>query len=216
GLLVDTDEQREQVHYTLKKFNQRLQVGITLTGPSMDYQYLIDYIDKYKLIRRIRVGIAQPIVGPTRNSHLATSKYRETGKFIVDMARECVKKDILLGFDCGLTLCMFTEEEIGILTKSADGYRGVCDPIIDVGPDLDIWHCFPLAETLNSKLEHFRTRREILKFYKKITMPYKQLGCMPQCVSCIYKKRQQCNGGCLAHAMNSLNKFPPRIAPEPS
>lgn len=212
----DTDEQRDQVHYTLKKFNQRIQIGVTLTGPSLDYRYLIDYIEKYNLIRRIRVGIAQPIVGPTRNSHLATKQYRETGKFIVSMAQECVKKDILLGFDCGLTLCMFNEEEIGILTKSADGYRGLCDPIIDVGPDLDIWHCFPLAETLNSKLEHFKTRKEILSYYKKITSPYKQLGCMGECIKCIYKKRQQCTGGCLAHAMNSLNKFPPRIAPEPT
>lgn len=211
----DTEEQREQVHYTLKKINQRIQVGVTLTGPSMDYRYLINYIEKYNLIRRIRVGIAQPIVGPTKNSHLATSKYRDTGKFIVAMAQECAKKDILLGFDCGLTLCMFTEEEIGILTKSADGYRGLCDPIIDVGPDLDIWHCFPLAETLNSKLELFRTRKQILKYYKRITMPYKQLGCMSECVSCIYKKRQQCTGGCLAHSMNSLNKFPPQIAPKP-
>lgn len=212
----DTGEQREQVQYFLKKFNQRVQLGVTLTGPSLNYQYLIDYIEKYNLIRRIRVGIAQPIVGPTKNSHLATDQYRETGKFIVSMAQECVKKDILLGFDCGLTLCMFNEEEIGILTKSADGFRGLCDPIIDVGPDLDIWHCFPLAESLNSKLEHFKTRKQILKYYKKITMPYKQLGCMSECVSCIYKKRQQCTGGCLAHAMNSLNKFPPRIAPAPS
>lgn len=212
----DTEEQRQQVHYTLKRFNQRVQLGVTLTGPSLDYQYLIDYIEKYNLIRRIRVGIAQPIVGPTRNSHLATGKYRDTGKFIVAMAKECVKKDILLGFDCGLTLCMFTEEEIGILTKSADGFRGLCDPIIDVGPGLDIWHCFPLAESLNTKLEHFRTRKQILNYYKKITMPYKQLGCMSECINCIYKKRQQCTGGCLAHAMNSLNKLPPRFAPPPS
>lgn len=212
----DTDEQRAKVHYMLNKLNRQIQVGVTLTGPSLDYQYLIDYIEKYGLLRRIRVGIAQPIVGPTRNSHLPTKLYRETGKFIVSMAKECVKKDILLGFDCGLTLCMFDEEEIGILAKSADGYRGLCDPIIDVGPGLDIWHCFPLAETLNSKLEYFKTRKEILAYYKKITTPYKQLGCMNGCIHCIYKKRQQCTGGCLAHAMNSLNKYPPRMAPEPS
>jgi cyclic pyranopterin phosphate synthase len=211
----DTDEQRNQVHYMLKTFNQRVQIGVTLTGPSLEYQYLIDYIEKYDLIRRIRIGIAQPIVGPTRNSHLPTKLYRETGKFIVSMAKQCVKKDILLGFDCGLTLCMFDEEEIGILTKSADGYRGLCDPIIDVGPELDIWHCFPLAETLNANLEQFQTRKEILHYYKKITAPYKQLGCMNKCINCIYKKRQQCTGGCLAHAMNSLNKYPPRIAPPP-
>lgn len=212
----DTSEQRHQVHYFLETFKQRVQLGVTLTGPSLKYRYLLDYIEQFDLIRRIRVGIAQPIVGPTRNSHLAPARYRETGRFIVSMALECVKKDVLLGFDCGLTLCMFNEEEIGILTKSADGFRELCDPIIDVGPDLDIWHCFPLAETLNARLEDFSTRRQILNYYKKIMLPYKQLGCMSECLRCVYKQRRQCSGGCLAHAMNSLNRHPPRIAPPPA
>ncbi|GAB4338341.1 MAG: hypothetical protein Kow0089_10220 [Desulfobulbaceae bacterium] len=211
----DTTEQKEQVRYFLKTFNRWVQLGVTLTGPALDYRYLIEAIERYDLLRRIRVGIAQPIVGPTRNSFLATDKYRETGKFIVSMARECVKKDILLGFDCGLTLCMFDEEEIGVLTKCADGFRALCDPIIDVGPDLDVWHCFPMAETLNTRLELFRTRRQIVDYYKKLTLPYRQLGCMKQCVTCVYRIRGQCTGGCLAHAMNGLDRYPPRLAPDP-
>ncbi|MBU0730130.1 MAG: radical SAM protein [Proteobacteria bacterium] len=210
----DTKEQRARVHYALEKFGSHLQLGVTLTEPEMEYEYLLDYIDRYKLSRHIRIGIAQPIVG-AENSHLGTGLYRETGKFIARMALECEKRDVLLGFDCGLTLCMFSEEEIGILAKCSEGFKCVCGPIIDIGPDLDVWSCFPLAEVLNTKLEHFKTRNQIASFYNDLLHPYKQLGAMGDCVLCKYKKRNQCTGGCVAHTMNALNKRPAFEAPLP-
>jgi len=205
----DTPKQKEQVAYALEKMGSMVQLGITLTSPEFEYEFLIETIDRYNLRRHIRIGIAQPIVG-TANEYLAPADYRETGRRITQMAIACFEHDILIGFDCGLTLCMFSEEEIGILGKRSEGFKSVCQPIIDVGPNLDIWHCFPLSEVLNTQLHPFKTRKQAHLFYDKVTRPYRTFGCMPQCHRCDYLRRGQCKGGCLAHAMNALDRLPPK------
>ncbi len=204
----DTPEQKKRVERTLEQLGKKITVGITVTAPEFEYQFLFDLINKYNLRRRIRVGIAQPIVGIS-NEFLPPSKYRETGKALVKMALDSYERDMLIGFDCGLTQCMFSEMEIGILAKKSEGFSMVCDPIIDIGPELDVWHCFPLCEVLNTKLDMFRTRNHIAKFYNSRLMPYKTFGCMPECRSCVHLHQGTCTGGCIAHAINSFNQKPP-------
>lgn len=208
----DNQKQKERVAYALEKLGQRVQLGITLTSPEFEYQFLIDTINRYDLRRAIRLGIAQPIVG-TQNDFLPPSQYRETGRSIVKMAQTCFEQDILIGFDCGLTLCMFSEEEIGLLAKRSEGFKVVCQPVIDIGPNFDMWHCFPLSEVLNTRLENFKTRIKARRFYDELVKPYKAFGCMPECIQCSHLKRGQCTGGCLAHAMNSFDKLPPKTVP---
>ncbi len=210
----DTDRQKGMRQYALERLGSRVSLGITITEPQFEYQYLIDHIKKFKLRPKLRVGIAQPIVGK-ENVFLKPSEYAAAGHAIAQMARACVKEDILIGFDCGMTLCMFSEEDLGTLATCSDGYTSVCDPIIDIGPNLDIWHCFPLSEVLNSNLKKFKTRRDAARYYQAVVGAYRNLGCKPECMQCAFKRRGQCFGGCLAHAMNSLNKLPPRLAEDP-
>lgn len=207
----DAEDDRKKVDYALAQLGSRAQAGITLTAPTFDYAFLLPLIERYGLKRRIRIGIAQPIVGEN-NAFLAPADYREAGKNIVAMAEDCIRHNILIGFDCGMTLCMFSQEELGKLLQYSEGFRSVCEPIIDIGPELDIWHCFPLSEVLNSELGRFRNRNEAVRFYRQKVQRYRTFGCMDACLSCAYLKRGQCSGGCLAHAMNSLNKLPPREA----
>jgi len=205
----DSVENKEKVGYALGKLGGRAQIGITLTSPEFEYQFLVDMIRQHKLRPRIRIGIAQPIVGED-NEYLKPADYKATGTNIVAMAEDCASQDIMIGFDCGMTHCMFTEAEMGRLIMNSEGFRSVCDPIIDVGPNLDVWHCFPLSEVLNTHLEGFKNRNEIVSLYRKKAAPYKSLGCMAECLNCKHRKWGQCSGGCLAHAMNALDKTPPR------
>jgi len=195
--------------YAFRRLGDIVQLGVTLTSPQFEYRYLIEYIKKYQLRKRIRIGIGQPIVGHD-NQFLHPEDYRQTGKVIIEMVKRCVEEDILVGFDCGLTLCMFNEEEIGILMKCSEGFAVRCQPIIDVGPNLEVWHCFPLADVLITSLNGFANRNDLVKFYKELINPYKALGYIPECLGCKYLLRGQCTGGCLAHAMNSLNRLPPK------
>ncbi|PLY01244.1 MAG: hypothetical protein C0624_10780 [Desulfuromonas sp.] len=205
----DAPADKEKVSYALEKLGGRAQVGITLTEPEFEYEFLIEMINRYKLRPRIRIGIAQPIVGED-NDFLKPADYKATGTNIVAMAEDCASRNIMIGFDCGMTHCMFTEEEMGRLMMKSEGFRSVCEPIIDVGPNLDVWHCFPLSEVLNTRLDKYDIRADVTAAYRKKASPYRAFGCMAECLNCKHRKWGQCSGGCMAHAMNSLDKMPPR------
>lgn len=207
----DTTLQIEQREYALAKLGSRVTLGITVTSPEFEFAFLIETIQRFQLRKHIRVGVAQPIIGQD-NVYLPPTLYREAGRAIATMARECIKHDILIGFDCGMTLCMFSTEELGMLMTCSEGFTSVCGPIIDVGLNLEVWSCFPLSEILMTHIEDFNNRREIVRFYERVLGPYRSLGCQPKCLQCDYKRRGQCFGGCLAHNLNSLNKLPPRYA----
>jgi radical SAM protein with 4Fe4S-binding SPASM domain len=194
---------------TLQKLGPKVRLGITLTSPEFEYCSLIETIKRFDLCKSIRVGIAQPIVG-AKNDFLDPQEYKKTGTAITAMVVECEKEDILIGFDCGMTMCMFTEEELGLITRRSIGFTSLCSPIIDIGTNLDIWYCFPLSEILNTRIEKYRTRGEMERVFQEATKAYRSLGCKPECLSCKYLKRGQCSGGCLAHTLNSLEKLPPQ------
>lgn len=212
---ADTGRQVAMRIYALEAIGNRAALGITITDPEFEYEFLIDHIDRFGLEKTIRVGIAQPIVGQD-NECLAPENYARVGAGIVKMAEACVKHDILIGFDCGMTLCMFSEEQHGKIATCTSGFKSVCDPIIDIGPNMDVWSCFPLSGVLNTRLDKFERRGDIVAFYNGLLRPYRSLGCMPECLRCEFKRRRQCFGGCLAHAMKALNKQPPRWAEEAS
>ncbi|SLM31932.1 hypothetical protein MTBBW1_50055 [Desulfamplus magnetovallimortis] len=205
----DSEKQIRDRTYALKKLGQKITLSITLTSPDFEFDYLIDIIKEYNLRKHIRVGIAQPIVGQ-ENDYLHPDDYRETGRAIMNMTNACIAEDILIGFDCGMTLCMFSEAELGQLQTRTEGFKSVCNPIVDIGLDLSVWSCFPLSDILNSHLDSFDNRMEITAFYEKELAPYRTLGCKSECLTCDFKRRGQCFGGCLAHAINSLSKKPPR------
>jgi radical SAM protein with 4Fe4S-binding SPASM domain len=209
----DSARQKEMVAYTLQRLNTRAKLGITITSFDDDFGYIIETIDRYQLQRRVRVGIAQPIVGQD-NAYVHPSRYRDVGTYIVGLAEKFHQRNILIGFDCGLTLCMFDEAQIGRLFTISEGLKMLCNPIIDVGPDMDIWHCFPLSEVLLTRLERFNSRNEMVSYYQKHIKPYRSIGCKPDCLRCAFFRTKQCTGGCLAHAMNALERKPPAMLPE--
>jgi radical SAM protein with 4Fe4S-binding SPASM domain len=210
----DSQKQIKQLEYTLERLDSKVVLGITLTAPEFEIDPLVKMIKRFKLRNRIRIGLAEPIVGAD-NDFLPLDLYRETGRTVARLAQECFKEDILIGLDCGFTLCMFSEEEIGLLTKQSEGFKTLCSPIIDFGPNMDIWHCFPLSEVLNTQMEFFNTRKELVEYYQQITHNYRGVGSMPECQTCRHLRLGQCTGGCLAHTINSFKHKPPRSAPKP-
>lgn len=196
--------QLEHVHGSLGILNGKAALSCNIYRADMDLQYLIDTILNFKLDRRIRVGIAVPILGE-KNAFLARDHYRSVGKKLADFSDKCGEHDIGLGFDCGFTLCMFTHEEIGRMIMNNVDFNIFCKPIIDIGPDLNVWCCFPLSGIANVYLEDFENREELVRFYEKKFGAYKHVGSMPECIECPQIRRQQCFGGCIVHTMKSFN-----------
>ncbi len=167
--------------------------------------FLPDLILEYGLVRHVRLGLAQPLADG-ESSHVPVEDYSRVAPHILDLARRCDESDITLGFDCGFTLCMFTPEEVGQLQLAGCAVRATCGPAVDVGTDLSVWACFPLA-TLDrgARLSEFPDMRSLTTYFDERFRRLYRTGAMEKCVDCRHLRRGQCSGGCAAHVYRSVN-----------
>jgi radical SAM protein with 4Fe4S-binding SPASM domain len=77
-----------------------------------------------------------------------------------------------------------------------------CEPVIDIGPDLNVWCCFCLSKMWNRHLDEFKDLQEIQAYYRKAMGLYQsRLYPMDECNDCRYRELWGCQGGCLTHAV---------------
>jgi radical SAM protein with 4Fe4S-binding SPASM domain len=192
------------VKETLQSLHDKIQLGFNIYREDFDATFLIELINEYRLQRRIRLGIASPILGHN-NQHVAIDKHRTVAEQIVKFADQCDQSDISINFDCGFTLCSFTEGECGKLQYANSPLVAYCAPVIDVAPDLTVWRCFATSALWNKNLNDFRNLEEIQQFFEKKFWKFQRVGATGKCFRCKHLRRKQCGGGCLAHTMKASN-----------
>lgn len=172
--------------------------GFNIYHDGFDFSFIFDLIDKYHMSREIRLGISQPIFNKD-NFFVPPTQYQKIGKKIAILAEDASKKNIKINLDCGYILCMFSEIDIGKLIYSNADVNFSCGPIIDIDPELNVWHCFPLSSIANRNLREFDNLESVINYYEKIKGNLLQVGIFSKCNSCQYLKRHQCSGGCISH-----------------
>jgi sulfatase maturation enzyme AslB (radical SAM superfamily) len=164
-----------------------------------DATFLVDLVRAHGLGRHIRLGMAQPLAESV-SRHLPVTEYQRVAPRIVALARACDAHDITVGFDCGFTLCMFTPEELGILQLAGAPVQAQCGPAVDVGTDLSVWACFPLATVSPPvRLEQFEDLGALTRHFERELGRLYRTGALDACIDCRYLRRRQCAGGCAAH-----------------
>jgi Radical SAM superfamily len=208
--IINVNEERDRADFETKMQNQffsklgmasSLSFNLFRTDPHMDF--LLDIIGKYQLRPKIRLGLAHPMAG-TPNDFLSPKHYGKLGETIAQFAKRCDRQGVILTLDCGFTLCDFTDEQLGTLLRANAILKFGCGPIIDVGPDLSTWACFPLSGLQTQPLEEYPSFEALQRFYTNFiraeTRQRGFAGLYEACEPCRYKKRGQCSGGCHAYA----------------
>jgi len=153
----------------------------------------------------IRLSFSMPVVfGDRKNEYLPISEYRDLAPFVLGFLRRADRLGVTVRVDNTVPPCMFTPAQVGrlILRGVIDPRRNfVCNPAIDVGPDLSVWRCFGTSGLFNRNLDDFRTLAELEDYYQAALRPL-QYGVypMPECASCEYARREVCQGGCIGYA----------------
>ncbi len=208
-----TQKEWSKINRAMKTLNRQVTLGFTIYRINFNMDFIIGLINKYNLQRNIRVGIANPLWGQN-NKYLPLKDYNKVAPKIVEFARKCNDLDISLGFDCGFTLCSFTEKECGQLFYYDSPLRAVCPLVIDVGPDLTLWRCFSNSMIWNRKLTDFKDLQEIYKFYINKFEAFRKVGVTNKCFRCKYLNRGQCSGGCLGYTLKSFGLENKLTSPE--
>lgn len=118
------------------------------------------------------------------------------------MLKEAAAQKMDAMIDCPLPLCFFTEEQLAWARQYTPGTvlrMGVCDPPLDVTPELEAVRCFPLSGLARVKVTDFRNEEEIrLWFRKHVDSQLIVSGCYDRCAECPHMSAGRCYGGCLA------------------
>jgi cyclic pyranopterin phosphate synthase len=200
-----TAAETKQINSFLKTFSKHISLSFNLYQKDFDFQFLVDAILRYGLKKHIRLGLAQPIPGQ-KNECLSLSEIRGLTENFRNQLKILEKNRISIGFDCGMPLCIFSNEDIGRLFKLNRGkILFTCAPAIDIGPDMQVWACFPLANYEKKSLYDFDNVEDIKKHFSKQQggLRKEKKGIFEECSSCTYMKERLCAGGCLAHLIGS-------------
>jgi hypothetical protein len=200
---------------SLKDLARFSAVGYTVFTVHSDPAWLVGLTLEANCRKHIRLGLAMP--GPAEQKPLLPpAQYRAAAEWVLQLAGQCDRHDIRIGFDCGFAMCMFTAAELGRLIECACEPRFVCCPIIDIGPDLAVWSCFGASTRNRTRLEQFPTRQNAVEHYGRLQRPYRSFGVYDRCHTCKHKRRGSCAGGCLSHVMRTFHSTNPAAIAEGS
>ncbi len=198
--------ENETIGRFLSAFARFTTLSINVYKLGFDYSYSLQAINKYGLQRHIRLGLAHPIPGK-KNMCIPPEKMRQMAEELMAFIPTLEAFDIHLGFDCGMPMCAFTDEELGKLFKHTFGHVNFrCGSAIDVGPDLEVWSCFPISSYNKKSLLDFQNHRELCDYFNEFhkSVRIEVGGLYEKCDYCNYRQKDLCSGGCLSHC---LNKF---------
>ena len=195
--------EKQKLTKVLLSLNDKVSLGFTIYEKNFSASFMLPIIEKYNLKKTIRISQAHRLLGFS-NRYLPLSDRRFVAKRIVNFAKECDQKDIVLNFDCGFTLCSFSAEELGMLRLYGATTNMYCNPVIDVSPDLTVFRCFATSKIWNKKLSDFDNLKQIYDYYQEKALRFARLGNKGKCLHCKYMKRLQCAGGCLSSTLSNL------------
>jgi radical SAM protein with 4Fe4S-binding SPASM domain len=198
-------EERDRVNTTMKRLGRKVGLGINIHSPDQDFDYLIDAFREFALGGHIRLGIAHPIPG-AGNVYARDQDLPSIASRIVDFAEKAHRNRFTFSFDCGFPFCMFTLDQHRELLRFGVKFVSRCDPIIDIGPDLSLWRCFPLMNEVNRRLSDFETKNQAVDFYEGVHKSFVPMGNRPECPQCRYRANHLCRGGCLARTLAAFRR----------
>ncbi|MBF0564223.1 MAG: radical SAM protein [Nitrospirae bacterium] len=190
----------------LEAFGRRITPGFNIYRNDFDIDFLFDYINRYGLGKGIRLGLAHPIPG-TRNMHIKIADMAITVRRLMSFRDKFERHRVRPLPDCGFPMCHFTTEDKGWLYRMTGGrFQFGCSPVIDIGPDMSVWSCFPLSAHHKKSIFEFDSMRDVFDFYheRHRSIRVEVGGIFGECDDCRFREDDICMGGCAAHALSAF------------
>jgi radical SAM protein with 4Fe4S-binding SPASM domain len=194
----------------LGEFGKYVSPGFNIYENDFDIGFFVDLINRFGLVRTLRLGMAHPIYKKD-NSYIAARDMAGVLRRIASFYPVFSKLNIFVGLDCGFPLCGLSDSELGVMHKFSKGsLKFRCEPILDIGPDMTVWPCFPLSSVRVRKVYDFNSIREMGEYYRKFhgEVAAEAGGIFQECDDCSQRANGLCSGGCKAHILNRIDREP--------
>ncbi len=201
----------ESVRRFLAAFGEMVTPGFNIYRTDFDLTFLFALINEFGLQRHIRLGIAHPIPG-VKNVFIPIPDIDTVIERLFTFMPLFETLRVRPGLDCGFPICRFTPRQLGWLTRLTGGKNDFgCGPVVDIGPDMTLWPCFPLSSFHKRSVFEFNSMREIADFYMQLHQKIRVEvgGIYEECDSCRTREDGICMGGCVAHSLARFQEESP-------
>jgi radical SAM protein with 4Fe4S-binding SPASM domain len=203
----------EAVGRFLSVFGNRTTPGFNIYRTDFTLDFIFDLINRYGTVRKIRMGVAHPIVG-RRNKFIQIEDLDKVIDRLFSHIPQFERFRVNPILDCGFPLCRFSDEQLAWMYRYTGGTtenRFLCGPVVDIGPDMTVWPCFPLSSMQRRSVFEFNNLHEINSFYQSLheKVKHEGAGIYDECDICVHREQRTCYGGCLAHNISKYQEEEP-------
>jgi hypothetical protein len=185
--------------------------GFTIYRSDFSLDFIFQLINRHGLRRDLRLGLSHPIVG-IKNAFIEKDAIKGIAKRLSSYFPLLERLHIKPGLDCGFPLCSFSDADLGWLSKFSSQPPGfLCNPVLDIGPDMSVWSCFPLSGHYRRTAYEFNTFDEMYRYFasKHEAIRAEAGGIYEECDDCVLRKDNRCAGGCIAHLLSIFTQEAP-------
>jgi radical SAM protein with 4Fe4S-binding SPASM domain len=203
--------EQESVKRFLRAFGERVIPGFNIYRTDFDLTFLFQHISEYGLKKNIRIGLTHPIPGK-KNIFIALEDIDAIIHRLFSFAPLFERLRIKPGLDCGFPLCRLSDDHLSWLYRYTGGKSDFgCGPVIDIGPDMAVWSCFPLSSFHKKSFFDFNTLHEMREYYQRLhdKVRVETGGIYEECDNCSFREENLCRGGCIAHSLSWFKQEAP-------
>ena len=184
--------------------------GFNIYRLDFSLDFLFDLINRFGMKRHMRLGITHPIPGRAAG-FIRPQEIESAIERLCSHRRTFDALKVSPGIDCGFPMCKFTDEQIGWLHYYARPVQFRCAPGLDITPDMDVYHCFPLSRYKRRSVFDFDSLTEIGSYYQKIKDEIRREipGLYEECDGCRFYEEGVCSAGGLCQVLNRFVKEAP-------
>jgi hypothetical protein len=191
--------QWQKTQFFLETLGQVVVQSFNIYRTDFDLGFLFSNIARYNLSRQIRLGLAHPIHGQ-KTECLKPDRFGDVIERVSSFLPQFKAMKTIPVFDCGFPMCAFSDAVLGMFVKASATFHWCCSPVVDIGPDLSVWPCFPLSGYNKQALFDFDSMDDVVKRFVGLVREETRgvAGMYDACDDCEHLERR-CTGGCVAN-----------------
>lgn len=192
----------------------RITLGINMYKPDFEYDYILDILKKYGF-KYLRTSISVPNTTELKNTD-AITYFKEMKQYVLNFYYKLLENNIMPFYDCNmLPTCTLSNKErdrLNYLVQNTDiedrnllSDITICEPVIDILPDLKAIRCFALSDCEKVDINAFHDIYELKAYFGNVFDNFSyNVTTSPDCRDCHKRKVAKCTGGCLAFKINKM------------
>lgn len=196
---------------------EKYTLGINLYSENMDYGYIFELL-KIANHHSLRFSTALPNTEKEETVDVLNC-FIQMKPLLMQFFSDCIKNDVSPNSDCNaIPDCVLSAEDRKILLKLAviaSKYQMVntintchiCQPVIDILPDLTAVRCFGLSKYMKVPIKSFKSINKLRDFfYNKVDLYARMSFLKAECEDCKSRLYNRC-GICFTFKLKQIEKI---------